>query len=174
MKRSRVLLLVPVAAVVGYFALPNRLFYRAGRPTPAGRRLNAFWAHVFGLGVLPSLLATLEVPGRKTGEIRATALVIGKHDGERYLVSMLGERSAWVRNVRAAGGNAVLRHGRREPVRLVEVPVERRAPIIRSYIRVAAGARPHVPLRFDAPVEEFQRIAHLYPVFHVQTATAAA
>jgi len=48
--------------------------------------------------------------------------------GERYLVSMLGEDVAWVRNARAAGGNVVLRHGASEEVRLEEIPAERRAP----------------------------------------------
>ena len=33
-------------------------------------------------------------------------------NGERYLVSMLGNDAAWVRNLRAADGSAVLRHGR--------------------------------------------------------------
>jgi hypothetical protein len=47
-------------------------------------------------------------------------------DGERYLVSMLGEEANWVKNVGAAGGQVVLRHGRREEVRLEEVAPDRR------------------------------------------------
>jgi hypothetical protein len=39
-------------------------------------------------------------------------VVIAEHDGERFLVSMLGEAN-WVHNVHAAGGRAVLRHGKR-------------------------------------------------------------
>ena len=41
--------------------------------------------------------------------------------GERCLVSMLGDDVDWLRNVRAAGGNARLRLGRGEEVRLDEV-----------------------------------------------------
>jgi hypothetical protein len=40
---------------------------------------------------------------------------IADFDGDRYLVSMLGTNVNWVRNLDAAGGQAVLRHGRRYP-----------------------------------------------------------
>jgi hypothetical protein len=49
--------------------------------------------------------------------------------GEPYLVAMLGQDANWVHNVRAAGGSVVLRHGRREVVRLGEVDPSDRAPI---------------------------------------------
>jgi len=88
-------------------------------------------------------------------------------DGERYLVSMLGENVSWVQNVRAAGGRAVLRSGGREEVQLEEVPAEQRAPILRAYLRRAPGARPHVPVNKDATIEEFQRVAAAFPVFRV-------
>jgi hypothetical protein len=88
-------------------------------------------------------------------------------DGQRYLVSMLGEDVAWVRNVRAAGGRAVLRHGRRESVRLEEIPAGERAPVLKAYLQRAPGARPHVAVDKDAPLSEFERIATTFPVFRV-------
>jgi hypothetical protein len=55
-------------------------------------------------------------------------------DGERYLVAPRGH-TQWVRNVRAAG-EAELRVGRRvERVRLVEVPVADRVPVLRVYLK---------------------------------------
>lgn len=42
---------------------------------------------------------------------------------------MLGAEVDWVRNVKAAGGHATLRHGRREELCLEEIPADRRAPI---------------------------------------------
>jgi hypothetical protein len=72
-----------------------------------------------------------------------------------------------VRNVRAAGGRVVLRRRRREQVRLEEVPVAERAPIIKAYLKVAPGARPHIPVRLDAPLEEFAAVADKHPVFRV-------
>lgn len=97
-------------------------------------------------------------------------VVIADYEGERYLVSMLGENANWVRNVRAAGGVAVLRHGGRKAVRLEEVPVDARPAILRRYLAVAPGARPHIPVDRHAPLEEFERIALQVPVFRI-TAT---
>jgi hypothetical protein len=88
-------------------------------------------------------------------------------EGERYLVSMLGEEVNWVRNVKAAGGNVTLRHGRREEVRLEEVVPDRRAPILKAYLKRAPGARAHLPIDKDAPLAEFERISSRFPVFRV-------
>ena len=88
-------------------------------------------------------------------------------DGERYLVSMLGAEAGWVRNVKAAGGKVMLRHGRREVVRLEEVAVDRRAPILKAYLKRASGARAHVPVDPNAPLSEFERVAAQFPVFRV-------
>ena len=80
---------------------------------------------------------------------------------------MLGECN-WVANVRAAGGEAVLRRRRRRRVRLVEVPVERRAPILRRYVAKVPGGRPHIPVPKGAPASEFAAVADRYPVFEVR------
>ena len=94
-------------------------------------------------------------------------MVIADIDGERYLVAMLGEGTGWVANVRAAGGRAVLRHGRREAVVLEEIESRERAPILRRYLEVASGARAHFPVDRRAPLSEFEAIAPQYPVFRV-------
>jgi hypothetical protein len=91
-------------------------------------------------------------------------------DGQRYLVSMLGEKVAWVGNVRAAGGKAVLLHGRREEIRLEEVPAGQRAPILKAYLQQAPGARPHVRVDKDAALSAFEKIAAAIPVFRVLSA----
>jgi hypothetical protein len=94
-------------------------------------------------------------------------VAIADYDGERYLVSMLGANVNWVRNVRAADGNAVLRHGRSEAIRLVEVATGDRAPILRRYLEVAPGGRPHIPVDRRAPLERFEEIAPAIPVFRI-------
>ncbi len=109
----------------------------------------------------------VEVTGRRTGKTISFPAVIADYDGGRYLVSMLGEDTNWVRNVRASAGRATLRHGDREPVTLQEVEVGRRAPILRSYLQRAPGARAHIPVDWRAPVEEFEPIAAQYPVFQI-------
>ncbi len=130
------------------------------------------WAVVFARGIARDHLVTLEVTGRRSGRPISLPLVMAIVDGQRYLVSMLGENAAWVRNIRAAGGKAVLHHGRHEPVRLEEVPIGRRAPILKAYLQRAPGARPHIAVDKDAPLSEFERIAATIPVFRVLAAPA--
>ncbi len=86
---------------------------------------------------------------------------------ERYLVSMLGPGSDWVKNVEAARGEAVIRQGRRRRVRLVTVPPEQRAPILHEYVRVASSGRQHLPLTVGAPLSDFAAIADHYPVYRI-------
>lgn len=147
--------------------------YRGGRPNWIASAINRCWAAVHALGIAPNYLVTLEVRGRRSGHTFRLPLVMVVVEGERYLVSMLGAEAAWVRNARAAGGHVTLRHGRRENVRLEEVPFDRRAPILKAYLERAPGARPHMPIRWDAPLSEFERVAAKYPVFRVVPASHA-
>ncbi len=141
--------------------------YRNGRPNRVASVLNRGWAAIHALGVAPNYLVTLEVTGRRSGRTIRLPLVMVSMNGERYLVSMLGTEAGWVRNVQAAEGRAVLRHGRREAVCLEEVPVDQRAPILKAYLQRAPGARGHVSVDKDAPLSEFEHVAAQYPVFRV-------
>ncbi len=146
----------------------KRWMYRSGRPNLLARAMNAVSAVQFSSGILaPRHWVTLQVPGRRTGRPVSCPLVVVDHLGERYVVAMLGERANWVRNVRATGGRAVLCHGTREAVRLEEVDVGERAPILRRYLDYAPGARPHIPVNRHAPLRDFAMIAARFPVFHV-------
>lgn len=146
-----------------------RWLYRGGRPNRFARWQNRIGSIAFGAGLWPARAAALEVRGRRSGRSITCPVVIADHDGERYLVAMLGERTGWVRNARADDGRARLCHGRREAVRLEEVPVDRRPVILRRYLQVAPGARPHIPVDRHAPLEEFQSIAPEFPVFRIRT-----
>jgi hypothetical protein len=141
--------------------------YRTGRPGWLASVINRCTAVVYALGIAPNYLAALDVVGWRSRRRFSLPVVMAVVEGERYLVSMLGENVAWVRNVRASGGNVVLRHGRREEVRLEEVAVERRAPILKAYLQRAPGARPHLPIHKDAPLSDFQRMAGDFPVFRI-------
>lgn len=146
----------------------KRWLYQGGRPNMLARVLNRGWATIHSLGIAPNYLVTLDVVGRRSGRTISFPLAMVVLGRERYLVSMLGERAAWVRNLRAAQGQARLRHGRIERVRLVDVPIERRAPILKIYLRRAPGARPHIPVDKDAPLAQFTTIAAQIPVFRVE------
>jgi hypothetical protein len=91
-------------------------------------------------------------------------------NGERYLISMLGNEANWVRNLQATGGRATLSHGKREEVVLREIDPALRAPILKAYLGRAPGARPHIPISKDAPLAEFEKVASQYPVFRVEPA----
>jgi deazaflavin-dependent oxidoreductase (nitroreductase family) len=143
--------------------------YRGGRPNIVTRIFNRGWAILHSLGIFPDRFVTLEVVGRKSGKMVRFPLAMTVIDGERYLVSMLGEHTNWVQNVQAADGEAKLVHGISEQVHLEEVVREQRAPILRAYLQIAPGARSHIPVNRDAPLAEFEKIVSEYPVFRLET-----
>ena len=147
----------------------KRWLYRGGHPNLLAKLLNRVWAIIHSLGLFPNYLVTLEVIGRRSGRAIRFPLAMTVINGERYLVSMLGAETNWVRNIRAAGGNATLRHGKSEQVLLEEVDVKQRAPVLKAFLKHAPGARPHIPVSKDAPVSEFEAIASQYPVFRLKT-----
>jgi len=139
------------------------------------RAANRISAAQFSAGILsPARAVTLEVPGQRTDRHVLFPVVVADYQGGRYVVSMLGNDANWVRNVRAAGGRVVLRRRGREQVRLEEVEPGDRAPILRRYLAVAPGARPHLPVDRHAPLAEFERIAGQYPVFRITPAAPGA
>jgi deazaflavin-dependent oxidoreductase (nitroreductase family) len=145
----------------------KRWMYRGNRPNWLAHILNKGWEVVHSSGILPNFLATLEVMGRKSGKIISLPVAIAIVNEQRYLVSMLGNEAQWVLNVRAAHGKAAIRSGRRTEVVLEEVPAAQRAPILKAYLQRAPGARPHVPVNKNAPLEEFAAIAADFPVFRI-------
>ncbi len=147
----------------------KRWMYREDRPHTLAKILNWGWAVLHALGIAPNYLVTLEVAGRRSGKVVSFPLVMTVINGERYLVSMLGEEVNWVKNIKAAGGKALLRHGDSEQVILEEVNIQQRAPILKAYLKHAPGARPHIPVNKDASLSEFEKIAGKYPVFRVKT-----
>jgi len=178
----RLVLLPVVLPVALLLALPPvshlliPFLYRRGRPTRAAWFINRSWSWLASMGVLPSRWpgrpvigpATLEVSGRRSGRPRSNMVTWVECSSQRYFVSMLGPRSDWIRNLEAAGGDAVFRHGRRRKVHLEEAPVERRAAIIQAwYSRTYVSTRRHLGVDPKAPIEEFERIAPEHPVFRI-------
>lgn len=144
-----------------------RAMYAGGRPSEAAKAIHRRFVD----GPLPRLLpiaGVLEVRGRVSGNVISVPVAPVRYRGKWYLVSMLGQQSNWVANVRAAGGEAVLLHGRRRSVHLVEeVRPELKAPIIKRYLLLALSARPHVSVSWRAPSSEIQGVASRYPVFRI-------
>ena len=82
---------------------------------------------------------------------------------------MMGDKTNWVRNLRA-DNRAVLQRGRREDVSVVEDFSSNRAAILRRYLEISPGARPFFPITRRAPLVDFEQIVDEYPVFRVAPA----
>ncbi len=147
-----------------------RHFYRDWRPTPLARIHNALWAWASGLGLLPPSVLTLQTRNLSSDKLSSTVLAPVDHNGRRYLVSMLGDRSQWVQNARASGGDAFVKRRETRRVTLVEIPIAERAPILKAWCQVATSGRRHLPVPYNAPVTSFEAIAQNYPVFRIDPA----
>jgi hypothetical protein len=145
----------------------RRRLYRGKRPGSVARALNRAQAGLAARGIGPARVVTLDVPGRRSGRTISMPVVVADYRDGRYLVAMFGAGSSWVRNVRAAGGDVVIRHRTSRAEHLEEVPAQDRPPILKRYLEVAPGARPHLPVDQDAPLSAFERIAGDYPVFRI-------
>ena len=112
----------------------------------------------------------LSVRGRSSGQVRTTPVSIATVQGERYIVAAFSDAN-WVKNVQAAGEGTITRGRRTEPVRLVELPVEARGPVLRAFLEQVRGG-----VRFfgGQSADEVVAAAERYPVFRVVTRRAVA
>ena len=151
-----------------------RYFYRDWRPTRLGRFWSSTIAWLSGMGLTRRIVLTLQVKNRRDGKLESTILAVVNHQDQRYLVSMLGDDSEWVQNVRAGDGAAFIKRGLARPVKLIEIATENRAPILKAWCQVATSGRKHLPVPYDAPISAFEAIAADYPVFRIDTAGFAS
>ncbi|MGI8421970.1 MAG: nitroreductase/quinone reductase family protein [Gaiellaceae bacterium] len=100
---------------------------------------------------------TLGVVGRRSGVLQQVPVIPIEHDGVRYVVSARGETD-WVKNLRAAG-TAKLGG---EPIRVTEVPVGERPPILETYKAVAGRAVASLFKQLPEPGD--------HPVFRIERA----
>lgn len=122
---------------------------------------------------ITSRTVTLEVIGRKSGKPVRTSLSRTDLGGSSYFVSLAGE-SNWVRNVRAAGGKAVILSAGRHPVHLTEIPQEEKAPIMLAYVQARAfthsgkqSAQHFFGLGPNPSLAEMESISARYVIFRI-------
>jgi len=145
---------------------------------------NAMTTSLLRLGVNIGSFALLTVRGRKSGKPIETPIAIFVQEGKRYLVATYGAVN-WVRNLRAAGGEATITRSRRtEKIHAIELPPEAAAPIFREAVRSgppgipAAIFRvyrylfvlPYLNVTANSSLEEFEREVLTHPVFLLQSA----
>lgn len=115
----------------------------------------------------------LSVPGRVSGELRATPVSPLNYEGQRWLVAGIAGAD-WVKNIRAAGWGVLTKGKRSERVTVAEVPPEERAPVLRAFVQTMQGGRFAFPLGPEETLEAFAAIANEYPVFRVVKTTPAS
>ncbi|HDL49800.1 MAG TPA: DUF385 domain-containing protein [Actinobacteria bacterium] len=140
------------------------------------QRLNWLGVLLTSVGLAPRDAVTLQVRGRKSGKLRWIPILRTQYNDEDYLVALAGE-SQWVRNVRAADGQAAIRRGNTRVVRLEQLPPADRAEIIAQYLRVghqrsgakasAKQARYYFGLNPKPSIDDIRAIVEYYPVFRV-------
>jgi hypothetical protein len=90
------------------------------------------------MGLPLGTMRVLTLPGRTSGKMRSTPVSSLTVDGRQYLIGGLAEAD-WVKNARAAGWGFLAQGRKKERVRLVELAVEERAPILREFPRLVPG-----------------------------------
>jgi len=142
------------------------VYHRPGALVKLSNSLTGVFA---GLGLGPKKMVRIEVRGRKSGLPRSAVVNIVTVHGRRYLVAPRGN-TEWARNARAAGELTIKRRAE-ERVRVEELPVEQRAPVIQAYLKEnTLVTRREFGIDPKAPIEEFARIAPDHPVFRITDA----
>jgi deazaflavin-dependent oxidoreductase (nitroreductase family) len=154
-------------------------------------RVNAFArinssiiSSLLHFGISMGSFALLTVRGRKSGKPIETPIAIFNHEGKSYLLTAYGIVN-WVRNLRAAGGEATITRSRySEKIHAIELPPDAAAPIFREAVRSGPPGIPAVIIRVyrsrfvlpylnvtvDSSLEEYEREVLTHPVFLVQAA----
>ena len=92
----------------------------------------------FGIAFLS--FHVVRIPGRRTGQLRATVVSPFVVGGQRYVLSF--GQLAWVRNARAAGWGLLSRGRRETKVRLTEIVAPESALIVREFpAQIPAGVQ---------------------------------
>jgi hypothetical protein len=109
----------------------------------------------------------LSILGRTSGKMRSTPVSVLSVAGQRYIVT--GFNTDWVKNARAAGWGVLTRGRTRERVRLVELPIAERAPILCEFPRQVPHGVQYFEKLLDLPhdPEAFATAAPRCPVFRI-------
>jgi len=127
------------------------------------------WLTRQGISVYGSRV--LYVRGRKSGELRSQPVNPLPYQGGRYLVAPRGT-TQWVRNIRAASGEAELRIGRKvEPIRAFEVADDDKPELLRAYLKKWAFESGvfFEGLTARSADAELRAAAPGYPIFRIES-----
>jgi deazaflavin-dependent oxidoreductase (nitroreductase family) len=106
------------------------------------RMVNNFNKVVKGLqrvGIVFGPMQLLTVAGRRSGQPRTFPIAVLPLTGGRYIIQAY-PKAAWVANARAADTATLTRGRRSTTVRLVELPVEDRRPLLREVVETSPAS----------------------------------
>jgi deazaflavin-dependent oxidoreductase (nitroreductase family) len=108
-------------------------------------RINKVITSLQRVGIAFGQMQLLTVTGRRSGQPRTFPIAVLPLAGGRYIVQAF-PNAAWVANARAADTVTLTRGRRSSTVRLVEVPVEERRPLLREVVETqpASAAQRYV------------------------------
>ncbi|MBO0794289.1 MAG: nitroreductase family deazaflavin-dependent oxidoreductase [Ktedonobacteraceae bacterium] len=144
---------------------------------------NAVITSLLRMGVTLGSFSLLTVRGRKSGNLVQTPIAIFAQEGKRYLVTPYGIVN-WVRNLRAAKGEATITRNRRtEKIRAIELEPAVAASIFRAAVlsgppgipvALVRWYRAHLVLPYlniteTSTLEEFEHEVQTHPVFLVSS-----
>jgi deazaflavin-dependent oxidoreductase (nitroreductase family) len=139
------------------------------KPAKSSNGFNNTVARLTKMGISIYGSRVLYVRGRKTGELRSQPVNPLPYQGERYLVAPRGN-TQWVRNIRAANGEAELRLGRKvEPIRVTEIADDDKPELLRAYLKKWAFETKVFfnGLTAKSTDEELRAAAPGYPIFQI-------
>jgi deazaflavin-dependent oxidoreductase (nitroreductase family) len=137
------------------------------------RPMNRVMIALADIGLAIGPMRVLTVPGRKSGKMHSTPVSTLTVDDQRYIVGGLAAAD-WVKNVRAAGWGLLAQGRKKERVRLSELPVEERAPILREFPRLVPGGVQFFQRVYSLPKDAallpaaFAGLANQCPVFRIE------
>jgi hypothetical protein len=135
--------------------------------TALAKLLNWINRPLLARGVGPAPQHLLSIPGRHSGRLRTTPVAVITYRSSRYVVAGYAD-SDWVRNARHAGWANLHRGRRTERVRMDEVPVDQRPPILREFAREVPGGRAFLAVKRDATDAELAAGAAHHPIFRLE------
>jgi deazaflavin-dependent oxidoreductase (nitroreductase family) len=106
------------------------------------RMVNVLNKVIVGLqrvGIAFGPMQLLTVAGRRSGQPRTFPIAVLGLTGGRYIIQAY-PRAAWVANARAADTVTLTRGRRSSTVRLVEVPVDERRPLLREVVQTSPAS----------------------------------
>jgi sirohydrochlorin ferrochelatase len=137
------------------------------RPNGLEHLLNQALGALVRLGIGPSHMRVLEVPGRKSGKRHSMPVDLLSEAGRLYLVAPRGY-THWVRNAEVSETITLRRGTRAERYRLRALGDEEKPPILKAYLdRFRREVQRYFPVPAGSPVDGFRPLAARYPAFEL-------